>query len=103
MEAHVTELLRLLSSALFPLFSCSGGLIMKAEMLCQRYCTRAIPFTLPPLTHTHTNRTEAGDAYPLADPTGIADTGLPFCYRLGGGREGESGKENKGQRLWLDL
>lgn len=50
------------------------------------------------LSHTHTNRTEAGDAYPSADPTGIADTGLPFCYRLGGGREGESGKENKGQQ-----
>ena len=38
------------------LSSCSGGLIMKTEMLCQRYCTHAIPFTSllrtsKPLTH----------------------------------------------------
>lgn len=49
---------------------------------------------------------ETGDAYPSADPTGNADTGLPICYcslrqdgrkagKEGGGEE-RRGKENRG-------
>lgn len=42
--------------------SCSGLLIIKTEMLCQRYCTHAIPFTflLHLSNHTHTNRNGSG-------------------------------------------
>lgn len=46
-------------------------------------------------THTPTGR-ETRDAYPSADPTGNADTGLPICYCSL--RQGREGKKIGGQR-----
>ena len=50
-------------------------------------------------THTPTGW-ETGDAYPSADPTGNADTGLPICccsLRQDGWKAGEGGEERRGE------
>lgn len=89
------------------LSSCSGGLIMKTEMLCQRYCTHAIPFTSllrtsKPLTHQQDGKQgmHIRQLIQLEMLTPVSPSATALWDKMGGrqGRRGEErrGKENRG-------
>lgn len=54
-------------------------------MILKKDCSTCYLSVMSPFSSTQANiytptGTEAGDAYPSADPTGNADTCLPICY-----------------------